>query len=380
MALTAGKALQVLNTPQARNMIRQIATGSVRALGRSRARRANRGKYYVGKKVGIPPNIGYRPAPMQKTRQPANVNVSVTSRSGSIRLCKREQTAWPVRANNSGNGKIGVWALNPQSNVLFPILSQSCRSYTKYRFTALSFQFVPRQGTDADGNVYLAYQPQYATDSSFPSISVIANMPNVATGSIRQTVELKIPPANLNKTYFISPPPGRGFDDLNYYAGTFVCSGQNSNNDEDGDFAGDLYVSYTVDLLESKLLVENSTSAYSWQEDGAVANKVRSVGTHNLATVVDHSSGRSYCRWYSQIPTTWIIQAKAADGTDPDDVICTMRDGTVVSPTLEYGNAVTGEHIYFFRFPAKPIGTDVRMETAKGFYVGGIVIGTLGYW
>lgn len=246
-----------------RQIAGQVARSSVQALGRSRRKRSNQGKWYAGRRVGIPPNRGGggrqpRVPQMRAQSMPAAYNATVTSSvQPAFTLGKRESTnIGPLKCETGDNGELYWYNINPLSTDLFPILAAQAPNYTMFRFTSLSFEYVPRVGTTANGNVYMGYRPQTTNDDSdFPTVEVIASLQKNATGSVRQGMTFTIPCDSKDR--YITPNRGNAQDPLNYNLGTFVMSLQGDNADD----VGSLFVRYNIRLTQSKLL---TTSGAAW--------------------------------------------------------------------------------------------------------------------
>lgn len=257
-AATFSLASQLARDPRVRQIAKNVGRKSVRAIGNSRNRRAKRGQWYAGKRVGIPPSMNVQRGTIASVQtMPAAYNPAITTNSSRpTRFVKREATGiGALKCEPGDNGELYFYNVTPMDSELFPILSKSAINYTQYRFSNLVIEYVPRAGTTAEGNVYMGWRPQSTShQADFPTVEVISSLPCNVQSTIRQGCRLRIP--TNPKPKYVAVPSGNTFDPLNYYWGTFVIALQGDEKDD----VGSLWVSYTVDLIQPKLNTSPSHS------------------------------------------------------------------------------------------------------------------------
>lgn len=344
-------AIKALSSPQGRQLMRTLGVGIVKATGNSRARRANRGKYYVGKKVGIPPKIGYRaprkgPANTSSVQaMPAAYNVASTSTSGRNRLVKREKVDWDFSCSSDDNGDPAAMRVSPLENIFFPILSTMCKSYTRFKFISLAIEYVPRTGTSTNGTVYFGWQPQPSYESNndaFPNVQAIASMPKNATTSVRQGMTFSIPITGGEK-FIAVPNSSPSFDPLNYFNGFFIATAQ---GDADPHI-GDLWVRYVVDLIEPV----RDKSVQTTRLD-LVARTVTKPGSYNASAMLEGDT--TVYSVFSMRPVTVLVRSFADSEILPDTPTINDQDGNPIVPAWDVGEAKLdhGHRLTGFRLPA----------------------------
>jgi hypothetical protein len=349
--LAAGAAKSLVNNPQFRGMVTAMAKGGVRAVGRSRARRAKRGKYYVGKRLGIPPNRHFQadittrslPASYDTTQRRGGAN------SGGVQVVKKSEIVnVDVDCETGDNGALYNWAISPGNVVLFPILSQVAKNYSRYRFKFLAFRFVSSSSTANDGNICLAWDLQaHSNDGDFPNLGVIQSLPRNVTGTIRQPCALQIPTqGTYNKSRYLAVPDGQAFDPLNYYAGQFVvaCFGTNKSS------VGQLFVDYECELSNAKVDLEASTAMFS-----AVSNVVYAAGKCQIA--------RKNSAWYFSSNVPMLLHCdQYASGAAMSGYPTVELDETGIDPYRQFATATNDNNLSRFVIPAHKYGAELTIE------------------
>jgi len=338
-----------VRNPRTRKYAKTLGLGVVRGVGRSRARRARRGRWYMGRRLGVPPNLSYnRPAiagPARDTRDvtamPAAYNVTRNMVAGRMRMMKCEKGNLVVDCEDDDTGGLHVYALTPTNGQLWPVLAQSAYTYTKYRFISLTAEYRPRIGTQANGTVYMGWQPQMTKNASdFPSVEVISAMPNSCTTSVRQGAKLSIP-ITEPKEKFMGAIEGQSYDPLNYYNGTFVLTAQGDN----ADAVGEIWMSYCVELIQPKVDVSNKTSAYNFLTHTATP------GIFNCEEV-----DTTTCTVTSVRPLSMIYRVSFASGTPS---LALTKNGETIADTEFWYN---GFHAYaLFRLGACPRPAEIEL-------------------
>lgn len=238
--------------PQVRNYAKRaglaVARATLSGIGRSRARRARRGRWYAGKRVGIPPRRQNGGGDVAKiVAQPAAFNVFQSRSGGSQVLSRVEKTTYRIDCE-SGSGQLYNFAVTPSNAAAFPVGSSIARNFTKFIVNSMTFEYVPRTGTTADGTVYLGWDPRphKTGDNDFDDANVVSNLPKVATGSVRQGCSLTI---SVREPKTMIPPPSTTYDPINYYAGHFAMLVQGDNKTD----VGVLQIRYNITLIQPQM-------------------------------------------------------------------------------------------------------------------------------
>jgi hypothetical protein len=167
-------------------------------------------------------------------------------RSGSFRIRHREY--FGIAACNS-LFTTQSWSVNPGDQSMFRWLSGVARNFETYKFNSLSFQFVSYVGSNSNGRMILAFDPD-AADSAPPDEPSMFNNKLSSAGSCWTGFNLICHRSDISKVMrerYIrqgsAPPPNtdvKTYDCGVFYQGSIGGSGTN---------VGELYVSYDVTLF-----------------------------------------------------------------------------------------------------------------------------------
>lgn len=181
-ALISGLA-QLAANPQVRKQAANVARTSVKTLGRSRARRARRGQWYAGKRLGIPAQLSSAPAAVgvRYSAPPARpVHIEVGS-----------EVLDAVLARSAG---FSTWSysVNPCEDDTFPRLAQLAKLYQKYTCESLRFEYIPAVPTTSSGNMGIAVQadPKSMLTGSFEEFM---SLNGAVSAPVWQTASVLVP-------------------------------------------------------------------------------------------------------------------------------------------------------------------------------------------
>lgn len=152
--------------------------------------------------------------------------------------------------------KVQNHKINPGLSSVFPWASQLVNSFESYSFDRLEFSFLPSVGTDTAGNIIISvdYDPN---DPPPSSAQEMLSTQGAVRSSVWQTARLRCPKNNLHK-HTREKYTRRGLrtitDLINYDVGSISIS---ASGDE-GQYVGDLFVSYDIVLKTPQLLTDST--------------------------------------------------------------------------------------------------------------------------
>ena len=199
-----------------RKYARQAGLATIRFLGRSRASRANRGRYYFGRRIGVPPKIGYtRPPPLVRTKK---TSVPM-ARSATVSTSPAAQTQtavgseWLLDVSNTQAGKstsVTSYPINPAEPTTFPRLSNIAVQYQKYEFMGLVITYTPQCPSTQKGVVYIA--PVRDPTAPLPQNPMEMNgLAGCKSCSAHDEMTFRIPVSLLSSAlrgFYCEPPTG----------------------------------------------------------------------------------------------------------------------------------------------------------------------------
>lgn len=150
-------------SPQVRRVAREAGLAAVRMLGQSRQRRANRGKWYFGRRVGIPAsrrgrNPGAGMVASTSTSQPVARSARVRTQTAQKQLAA-SGVDWLTDVSHPYAGTdpyVESFAINPAEPSSFPRLSSIAAQYQRYDFVSLELMYTPSCPTTQKGVLYIA--------------------------------------------------------------------------------------------------------------------------------------------------------------------------------------------------------------------------------
>lgn len=253
-----GSGLMNLNPKQRQAALRKAAevhalynvpymtkTGAVAAVIRNRPRPKSSSK---GSVTTVPAAIG-----TTTVSRPANVG------GGSGRSGLRGKT---VRISHSAlfdsvyGGATGLEfpvsskRLNPGLGDMFPWLSSLAGSFDMYRLVSLNVRYVPVTGTDTEGAIYLAWDPD-PSDPDPTTKGQVMSFDVSSTGPVWKPLSLKVPSLG---TRYVRRGDVVGNTLNTYDNGKFLICQQGTPS----QLLGDLYVDYTIELSLPHIVTHNS--------------------------------------------------------------------------------------------------------------------------
>lgn len=184
--------------------------------------------------------------------------------NGGVRVTHREYCSsinkFVSTAESLGSGNMLVDAvplqlpINPGDGSTFPWLTGIATRYQKYHFRSLKFSYVPTCSTLTQGGVIMA--PIYDPAEPVPTTrQELMNNANSQSGTVRNNLTMNIPTSSLGKEplfvrefhHTLNDPAERRTTDLGYLAIMLTDTNDGQH------FFGDLFVTYTVDLMEPRL-------------------------------------------------------------------------------------------------------------------------------
>jgi hypothetical protein len=282
----------------------------------------------------------YAGAPVSVGVRVKSVRPKYKSTSGSVIISHRERVTDVY--NNNGSG-VGVYRVNPFNPYLWPWLAGSSDGYNKYRVLKCSFEYVPACSTSQTGRVTLAWcadasdtAPLFNELMNYEAISGAPWMPNMLT----------IPPS-VEK--YIGDQAGTSTT-----ANTMYCHGDFfiGTRGVDTNNLGELYVDYTVQLLEPQPVTGYSSVVDITRTSGEVFFNTVTGRDGYVPAVVAKSTGLAliipagvfHLEWYQKgtvvaaapfgvgggaaYSTTSNINLENAGATEKITVLSVSSDGT----------------------------------------------------
>lgn len=263
----------LLTNPQVRKIARNMAVGTIKTLGKSRRRRANKKQWYFGKRVGIPPNLAPQRKPMpiatssgQRTSTPASATISAEEV-----ICSLQVTA----AGGPTLFGADTYSLNVAEPTTFPRASQAAMLYQKYRITSLRISYVSRLPTTTTGMVALALMAD-PTSETPGSMSDVAALAGAVLTSAYSSVDVPLPTAlqaALGKNYLVkrmATPNADADSPLNSAARLVVASEGIANQ----TILGQLLVRYTIVFSDPKTNPDGATCTAFYRDCPILADVV----------------------------------------------------------------------------------------------------------
>ncbi|AAO33941.1 coat protein [Cucumber Bulgarian latent virus] len=206
----------------------------------------------VKKKNGIMSNVvGASPgsivAPVATSRQLRASRPKFMRTRGGVNITHREYVT-QVNGVNGGTFQLnrtfgpGAYRVNPTNAAVFPWLLNIASNFDKYKFTRLSFHYVPMCATTEVGRVGLFFDRDSEDSGPFDR-SEVANMAHLAETPPWGEVVLQVPCDSIDRFISDSTVTDTKLIDLGRFG--YVVYGGSTNN-----AYGDVFVQYTVELRE----------------------------------------------------------------------------------------------------------------------------------
>lgn len=365
MAASVGAALNALSQPQVRNKLVGLAKGGMKALGRSRRRRANRGRYYVGKRLGIPPNRsngnGGNGVPtfslgvngrfprrgganlMQTTTTTRAPNLGQSIRNQQTGVARRERGVecngnlyydpLLAAANPSGFHICFNTTINPAEPSLFPALSAISNQYQRFRTGGLGFQFTPSSSTTVSGQVYMAFVPDVDTPEPTDVSSMISLFGCVQGPIYGSATRLMVNPQTLQQAYNVQQIHKNqvvGADDTTLNASGRLFVAVSGCDLDETTVIGTLSTIYNYELTTRTLRQGSNEVTGYYRYSGLLADFLFASEYNTGHHIMMWDAGKTWYRIRSA-PGSYILLAyfmSAASGDSPSFALTVSNDGT----------------------------------------------------
>jgi len=176
-------------------------------------------------------------------------------KAGSQTFFKRERVNFPLSTGTSGD--FASWQISPTDSQLFPELSTPATCYTRYKFNSLAIQWIPRVSTDLSATVMMAWTPTAIDDDGdYHDDRKLAALPVTAQGAARQPFSMTIPTTFLKDIKRLKPET-EDYEKNNYTSGQLFAYGYGEEKDD----VGDLFITYSITLMERRISDISSADA-----------------------------------------------------------------------------------------------------------------------
>lgn len=270
--MASAVATRVLSDPRFRQVVGNVARGAVRGLGRSRQRRANRKKWYFGRRVGIPPRFNGRQRQRANrvlnkvvaTSQPIAKSTLMQNIVGKPLPARGSEWLVDVSAHEPQNGIAYDWfPINPAEPTTFPRLSVIASQYQRYMPVAVTLVYTSTCSTTQVGNIIMA--PIRDPTQEIPNNPQdLAGLAGAVRGSVHDAWQCDLPAeymSNALNGFYCSPSKGTSPSDADpmKVCGTFVVM---TDGVEAADgVVGNLQINYQFTLSDPQTKPEGSTLA-----------------------------------------------------------------------------------------------------------------------
>lgn len=145
------------------------------------------------------------------------------------------------------------WSVNAAVGTLFPMLSGIARNYEQYRFRNIAFHWFPIAGTDRDGHVGIAFNPDATCPIPLTKMDMYS-MSTSALGPLYSTDIVVRASGGGGKILYCRSDITEEGDLKTTDFGKFFLS---TADCESASVMGELFVSYTVELKYPRRMVQN---------------------------------------------------------------------------------------------------------------------------
>lgn len=267
----------------------QAGRQGVQALGRSRVRRAKKGRYYIGKNVGIPPQ---RRQPLPKmpkslmtttttTRAP-NIGQSISNlqqsssrrETGTESLGSVQYDPANASANQADFNMIFSGTVNPADPGTFPALSAISNQYQRFKTGVLEFVFTPTSPSTTNGSIYMAFTPNPEASDPTTIMDMQAILGCQVGPIYGAQTRMRVPLQSLQQAYnvqtVLKPDVGSEEDAIHLSGKLFVAtSGFTANAIT---VVGTLTCGYVYDFSTRQLTQGSNSVAGVYSYDDTVDN------------------------------------------------------------------------------------------------------------
>ena len=270
----------ILADPRVRTAARNAGIATIRALGRNRQRRANQGRWYFGRRVGIPPRRRRNADASVSTS--ALLNAVVTSqpvaRSAKVATNPTTQTFnavgvdWLTDVANTlvENPYVESFAINPAEPSSFPRLAHIASQYQKYVFNSVSLVYTPSCATTQKGTLYIA--PIRDPTAALPTtVLQMRGLSGCKSSAVRDGMTITFTKAQLSNAlngFYCEAPDGvtPDLDNVTRTCGRMVLMLDGVAKDD--GVVGTLVLRYSFTLSDPKTTPEGAALAGGYRFDG----------------------------------------------------------------------------------------------------------------
>jgi hypothetical protein len=275
----------LLADPRVRGAARQAGLASIKFLGNARARRANQGRWYFGRRLGIPP---------QRRRQGGQNRggfqlVSTTQTSAPVARASRMSTNPASQTYNASgvdwlvdvaNNLVGTapyvesYTINPAEPSSFTRLANIAAQYQKYTFVSLSLIYTNSCPTTQKGTLYVA--PLRDPTQKLPlTVAEIRGLSGCKSCSVHDPMTITVNKAQLSAAlngFYCEAPDGVAPSEDNALRSCGrICTLLDGVGKTDG-VVGTLTLRYNFLLSDPKTTVEGAALAGGFLFPGFTGN------------------------------------------------------------------------------------------------------------
>lgn len=288
---------KLASNPQVRQIARTVATQAIRQWGNGRQRRAQKGRWYAGKRMGIPPS-------RRATSAPAALGQQVlASPAGPMRLITGAEMVSAITITHAPIN--GVWTdsfpINPAEEYTFPRLSSEAQLYQQYSLKGVQFSWVPSVASTQVGTLAIGFQAD-PTQALPTSIDQMMSLFGAQTGNLWQPMRIPVPAAAMARTLtrFYSnqgKTPAPSDDDRLQTSGRMVVMVEGVAMS--AAILGHLRVQYTLEFTDPRPAVKGTTTSQVtvWDEPEAGYLTLANASVHTgIATFFDSGDGQHFTK------------------------------------------------------------------------------------
>jgi hypothetical protein len=227
-------------------------------------------------------------APMAISKTIRNATASFSSGAQGITVCHRE---FFLQLQVTATDEVNGWTIQPTWDTIFPWLTGIARSFERYEFLELEFEYVPRVPTTTTGEIVLVVDPDpedQVPTSDMGGKTVLLSHRIAATASVWSPLKVRVPTDCLRERgyLFTAHPTAPAIPEprtthlglLNI--GTFGCAANT--------VLGAMYVSYKIRFTLPQLPVPETASGPLGSRVGA--NVLSSSGQFANADMVGQAT------------------------------------------------------------------------------------------
>lgn len=373
---------------------RKVGGATVKAIGKGRARRAKAGKWYFGRKVGIPPNSQGRVAARisglattkTNTRAP-NLGQQLTNLQSPASRGEQGTESFGTVVAVAADMKQGFYLssstiVNPAEPLIFPALSAIANQYQRFTINRLIFTFTPTASTATNGTVYMAFVPN--PDQTDPEdVVTMQNLLGCTTQAVYGTqAKLIVTAQTLQQAYRVQQiykpeTPGEIETSLNA-AGKFYFGVSGMDTFTGVRTLGTVSCTYSFTFSTRQMTLGSNEISGTASFNGASEDLVLERETGQTFFLADRFSDLRYGMRMATPATALLTVHQAGSDlfdleTSPDDVTWTAV--TPVSSTTVVGSAISATYLLkwerFIRYSCpdagKHIGVHAYVATLSRF-------------